>query len=517
MLPLIRLTVFLIICTLSSSLVYAQRNTTKVSKKDLTHLLEGIKKVEGGIFLMGQTWDYPGQYLDGDSNILYPQSAQIVQLPSFYMQSHEVTNAQYREFVHWVRDSIAHLIAGHEIEYADGRIGVDWEQELDWSPGGELESICSFRDESFGGRRELDVRLLEYQYSEYNWAKAARDFDSGTDYIKGSYKKYNRADYRIKSSTRVYPDTLVWVRDLTAPSMWKTYFSDPAYDDYPVVGVSYDQAKAYCHWKTNQIRAVSGKLGYKNDGLEFRLPTEAEWEYAALGTNLDPKAENYPVFPWSGTELMKDGKYQANFGTYAATNKGYNETEDKNMLYSSPIKSFPANNFGLYDMAGNVAEWVLDAPLPPTLEAYQIEPTIRPLKSVINWGEGKSTCFCDLEENEVRSQIIELWAAAGYDTDTTSTDYKNRIQPDIKRILRDCQSIFNIEPNELQLSMYPELKDREPFQKTKGGDWANSPYFLAASSRALYSPYTAKAWIGFRVVMTYQRGSKVQEKFIKAD
>ncbi|MCH2043314.1 MAG: formylglycine-generating enzyme family protein [Saprospiraceae bacterium] len=468
------------------------------------HLLEGMTKVEGGTFLMGQRWDYPEAYLDGDSILLYPKLTQTIQLPSFYIQSHEVTNAQYREFVYWVRDSIAHQLLGHSKDYGNGT-GVAWDQELDWSIGGELDVMFFARDECISRSRELDVRKITYDYSEYNWSAVVETLAN-----ERSSKNYKRNDYIERKFINVYPDTLAWQRDLPASQlrsvMFHTYFSNPIFDDYPVVGVSYEQAKAYCHWRTNQLRSTLGKLGYRGEDIEFRLPTEAEWEYAALGTNLDPKAENYPVFPWLGTDLHNDGKYQANFGPYGDENKGFTETEDMSILYTSPIKTFPANNFGLYDMAGNVAEWVLDAPLPPTLKTYEIDTTLTPSETSVKWGAGTSWDFCGMEESELRTKLLKLWAAAGYDTDVSSADYRNYIKPNIEGILQDCQSIFD-----------PNTKKGEELQKVKGGSWINSPYFLAASSRVVLPANTNKAWLGFRVVMSYNKSSIAQEKFMKVD
>ena len=113
---------------------------------------------------------------------------------------------------------------------------------------------------------------------------------------------------------------------------WKTYFYDQFYDNYPVVCVNWYQAKLYAAW--------SGK----------RLPTESEWEFAARS------GISGRVYPWDGLEVQtKTGKYRANFkqdrGVYQAD--GY--------AIMAPVESFVPNDFGLYNMAGNVSEWVLDS------------------------------------------------------------------------------------------------------------------------------------------------------------
>jgi gliding motility-associated lipoprotein GldK len=128
--------------------------------------------------------------------------------------------------------------------------------------------------------------------------------------------------------------------------MHQEYFAHKAYENYPVVGVSWNQAKAFCHWRTqNKNRYQRSK---KNLGLvpAFRLPTEAEWEYAARG------GLNFAKYPWGGPNTTSDrGCFLANFkpvrGDYAADGA----------LYTVEAVSYNANEYGLYNMAGNVAEW----------------------------------------------------------------------------------------------------------------------------------------------------------------
>ena len=120
-------------------------------------------------------------------------------------------------------------------------------------------------------------------------------------------------------------------------------YSNPAYDEYPVVGISWDQANAFCAWRTNFL--MKGLGGYAKQIQRYRLPTEVEWEYAARGKEGNP-------FPWTSLEVKSDkGCYYANF----KPDRG-NYTKDGSLI-TSKCGIFSANSNGLYDMAGNVAEW----------------------------------------------------------------------------------------------------------------------------------------------------------------
>ncbi len=144
----------------------------------------------------------------------------------------------------------------------------------------------------------------------------------------------------------VYPDTTCWVNDFrnSDNEMYlRNYFSNPAYNNYPVVGVTWEQANAFCAWRTEYLlKGLGAEARYVQ---RYRLPTEAEWEYAARG-----KEGN--EFPWDN-ELVKSGEgcFYANF----KPDRG-NYTMDGNLI-TSKVGIYGANSNGLYDMAGNVAEW----------------------------------------------------------------------------------------------------------------------------------------------------------------
>jgi sulfatase modifying factor 1 len=149
-----------------------------------------------------------------------------------------------------------------------------------------------------------------------------------------------------------YPDTTVWKRDFSYTNgdpMVEYYFMHPAFDTYPVVGVSWVAANYFSKWRSNMYNDHRAKEGLMNSP-EFKLPTEAEWEWAARGGRAGAK------YPWGNPYAVNaKGCYLANFkpqrGNYDAD--GY--------PYTAPANAYNPNDYGLYNMAGNVAEWTLDA------------------------------------------------------------------------------------------------------------------------------------------------------------
>ncbi len=151
--------------------------------------------------------------------------------------------------------------------------------------------------------------------------------DAGT--IEG-FETVNAETFRQE----YYPDTTVWVKDFAhhmGDPIQDYYYWHPGYDDYPVVGVDWDAAVFFGKWRTAYLNDYRKSVG-DFPMPEFRLPSEAEWEYAARG----------------GRDML------ANF------KPGRGNYYDDGFAYTSPVQSYFPNDFGLYDMAGNVSEWCLD-------------------------------------------------------------------------------------------------------------------------------------------------------------
>jgi len=186
----------------------------------------------------------------------------------------------------------------------------------------------------------------------------------------------------------LYPDTTVWEKDFTyhmGDPMVRYYYMHPAFDDYPVVGVNWLAAKEFCEWRTrylNEYRESEGQFPMPN----FRLPSEAEWEYASRG-GLD-----MAKYPWGGP-YVRNGK-----GCSLANFKpGRGNYYDDGFQYTSPTASYFANGFGLYDMSGNVSEWCEDAFHPASYPVvWDLNPTYfdeMEERKVIRGGSWKDISF----------------------------------------------------------------------------------------------------------------------------
>jgi len=290
---------------------------------------------------------------DQDINNALVQRAKQVSVPGFYMDDTEISNNEYRQYVEWVRDSIAHRLIGdeHIIEQDNGNEIIDWSMRIRWDDEEVQELVEDMyypEEERFWGRKVFDPRKLNYEYSWVDYKSAALNTVRER---MGEDTKDRKS--LIKSNTiNVYPDTLVWIRDFAYAynePMARHYFSHPAYDNYPVVGVSWVQSTAFCIWRTKLFDDWRSYVGDVRAD-DFRLPTEFEWEYAARG------GKKLSPFPWGGP-YVRNGK-----GCILANFKpGRGNYPDDGGLYTVKVNAYWANDFGLYNMSGNVAEWTANA------------------------------------------------------------------------------------------------------------------------------------------------------------
>ncbi len=338
----------------------------------------GMTLVPGGAFIMGKS--------DDDLANVQDAPTKTVTVRSFYMDETEITNGEYKQFVNWVKDSTIRMrlaILAEDVGQAKGTGGIGefafddtdpatmspydkYMYENYYSLGTDddpyagrklnkkvklitdpqkypdeyyvevMDSMYLPAAESYNGLRTIDVSKLKFRYSEANLNEAVK-------------KKGRKDFYKKTEPVAIYPDTTTWIKDFAYSynePMHNDYFWHQAYDDYPVVGVSWKQAKAFCAWRTLYKNAFLKKKKGRNQVNSFRLPTEAEWEYAARG------GLESGTYPWGGPYAKNDrGCFLANFkpnrGDYAADGA----------LYTVEAKSYDPNDYNLYNMSGNVAEW----------------------------------------------------------------------------------------------------------------------------------------------------------------
>lgn len=299
-------------------------------------------------------------------------SQKTVSMPAFWMDETEITNDEYRQFVRWVVDSIMRqrLVDDGREEFLmkdkkgtvleparlDRRVPIDLRKHEEYK---EILESLEYKGDDRITNGELDVRKVIYKYSWYDFNQAAandRFYDPETGTYKGGSvinakgekePVKGRSSFIMKKEVKIYPDTLCWIKDFTYvynEPFVKEYFSHIGYDEYPVVGINWHQAQAFCFWRTDLFNSNSGTRVQS-----WRLPSEAEWEYAARGGLLGQK------YPWGGPYTRtRKGCFMANFKPMRGNYIGDGGT------YTLPVGTYEPNGYGLYDMAGNVAEWTAE-------------------------------------------------------------------------------------------------------------------------------------------------------------
>lgn len=335
-----------------------------------------------------------------------PAESRAISIDAFWMDRTEVTNAQYRQFVYYVRDSIirerlADPAMGGNPDYkiTEDKYGDPVTPHLDWSKPlpnikralpEELQAMNSvYYTNPVTGQRQLDPAQMLYRYERYDHRAAllyqgylahkreplaegtekamrAREerqviISKDTAYVTDDGQIMRQTITRPLSSeydflntyiVAVYPDESCWVKDFPNSindRYARLYFNHPAYDNHPVVGVSWEQANAFCAWRSDLFRKnLDPNVAMFTE--DFRLPTEMEWEYAARSGQTSRK------YPWNTEDLAsKEVCFLANFkpfeGDYTADG----------FAISTVVGTFSPNDFGLFDMAGNVSEWTATA------------------------------------------------------------------------------------------------------------------------------------------------------------
>ncbi len=389
---------------------------------------------------------------------------------------------------------------------------------------------------------------------------------------------------------KALPDTNVWRRPLAYNEPFvKYYLRHPAYQDYPVVGVSWVQANDYALWRTDRVNEkllidagvldvnpeqqgadnfttdayLAGqyegatKEGFTDlegnprqvrfeDGIilpRYRLPTEAEWEYAALaliGNSETERISNYRMYPWDGHSLRNPdaqnrGLFMANFvrgrGDYMGVAGYLNDAGAPTV----PVTSYWPNDYGLYCMAGNVNEWVLDVYRPMSFTDVE---EFNPYRGNIFTTLAKDKEGNYLDKNDTTGHLYYRLVGTNKAVDPVTGRFEKNIDEiteddvanETKRFNYTRADNRNYLDGDAQSSLGPDWLAEKPHDdetndmynyygkdpKThegasslindevrvyKGGGWRDRPYWLSPGTRRFLDQDMSRDDLGFRCAM----------------
>jgi sulfatase modifying factor 1 len=381
---------------------------------------------------------------------------------------------------------------------------------------------------------------------------------------------------------KALPDTLVWRSKLAfMEDMVKYYFRHPSYQDYPVVGIDWEQANDFCKWRTDRVNEfilvregiidwspspsdadyfnteeylagkwqgkvkvplpdLSQSTGAKGnnagrnveieDGIflpDYRLPTEAEWEFAAaglIGNTQDELISQRRIYPWNGHATRNPqekyiGQELANFkrggGDYMGVAGSLNDAAD----ITSPVFSYWPNDYGLYGMAGNVSEWVMDVyrPLMPydgdELRSYrgnQFSTQVKDQDGIV---------IQDSVQYDADSNIVSIPGQVKYRAVDNQHKEDNLA---FRRYYHESDEIDYLDgdPNSSEsvdkwLPAQGSTHEKTLMYQTgsttligdearvyKGGSWKDTPYWMSPGARRFLDEHQATDYIGFRCAMS---------------
>lgn len=404
------------------------------------------------------------------------------------------------------------------------------------------------------GRVEQDVM---YHWDNYpRRVTVASFYMDETEVANQDYREYTHWLQRVYPEDRkrieeALPDSSVWRSELAYNEPYvQNYFRHPAYSEYPVVGVTWEQATAYCAWRTDrvneQILVDKGVMQHDNtqsgdnvfttdtyrvglyegtegdkpmtnddgstrrviveDGImlpSYRLPTEAEWEYAAYGLTENTEGElltDRKIYPWNGAYLRVDskrekGQMRANFVRGRGDMMGMAGALNDNADVTAPVFSYEPNDFGLYCMAGNVNEWVADVYRPMSFT------------DVEEFNPYRGNVITEYRRDENGNLMKDEYGELIQDT-IPGLDYRNFNDGDPNSQIVDGGDWHTVQNNKTD-GMY--VQDDRPgafsslitdeVRVYKGGSWKDRPYWLVPGTRRYLEQTKSKNDLGFRCAM----------------
>ncbi len=360
---------------------------------------------------------------------------------------------------------------------------------------------------------------------------------------------------------RALPDTLVWRSKLGFNEPYvEMYLRHPAYNYYPVVGISWLQATDYCTWRTDRVNEqiliregilrtnpnqvdednfnTDAYLSGQYEGLvrsdlvdldpnkdtrkvrmedgillpRYRLPTEAEWEFAALGligNSVFERITNRRLYPWNGAYMRNadhkfKGEMMANFKRGKGDNMGSAGYLNDNADIPTDVASYWPNDYGLYCMAGNVNEWVKDVYRPLSMEDDDDFRTFRGnvFKTQLREEEG------EIAEKDSLGRII--WRDVTEEENTQRRNYKksdniNFLDGDYASSIFYTDDEYNTGGDKAKKRMYEwgiTSMVNDNAHVFKGGSWKDRAYWLVPGTRRYLDAQQSTDHIGFRCAMT---------------